>query len=114
MSRGPQQEIKMSNYHVSANGTVFGTYEAATEQEARDLCAQDAGYKSEADMVKQIEQPSDLAAVEVAFSVGDRVEAGEGEDHDTGRVESIEGNAACVAWDSGVKTPANLSALRQL
>ena len=34
-----------------------------------------------------------------------RVEAGEGEDHDTGRVEWIDPNGmAYVAWDSGVKT----------
>jgi hypothetical protein len=52
----------MSQYQVSANGTVFGTYEAASEQEARDLCAQDAGYKSEADMVARLEQPSELVA----------------------------------------------------
>jgi hypothetical protein len=55
----------MKNFEVSANGTLFGTYEASTEQEARDLCAQDAGYKSEADMVAQLEQPSELVAVEV-------------------------------------------------
>jgi len=54
----------MSKYQVSANGAVFGTYEAATEQEARDLCAQDAGYKDEADMVYQIERPSELVAEE--------------------------------------------------
>lgn len=52
----------MSQYQVSANGTIFGTYEAATEQEARDLCAQDAGYKSEADMAARLEQPSELVA----------------------------------------------------
>jgi hypothetical protein len=52
----------MSKYQVSANGYVFGTYEAATEQEARDLCAQDAGYKSESDMEARLEQPSDLVA----------------------------------------------------
>lgn len=43
----------MAKYIVSANGTEFGTYEANSEQEARDLCAQDAGYKSEADMVER-------------------------------------------------------------
>ena len=36
---------------------------------------------------------------------GARVEAGEGEDHDTGRVVSVDGDMAIVAWDSGVKTP---------
>ena len=51
-------------YEVSANGTLFGTYEAASAQEARDLCAIDAGYKSEADMAAQLEQASELVAVE--------------------------------------------------
>lgn len=52
----------MSKFQISANGQVFGIFEAATEQEARDLCAQDAGYKSEADMVAQLERPSELVA----------------------------------------------------
>lgn len=52
----------MSKYQVSANGHIFGTYEASSEQEARDLCAQDAGYKSEADMADRLEQPSQLVA----------------------------------------------------
>ena len=52
----------MNTYQVSANGTIFGEYEAATAQSARDLCAQDAGYKSEADMIDQLEQPSELIA----------------------------------------------------
>lgn len=53
----------MTKFIVSANGAEFGIYEADDEQAARDLCAQDAGYKSEADMVSQLEQPSDLVAV---------------------------------------------------
>jgi hypothetical protein len=36
---------------------------------------------------------------------GARVEAGKGEDHDTGRVVEINGEMAVVAWDSGVRTP---------
>lgn len=51
-------------FEVSANGTVFGTYEAESEQAARDACAVDAGYKSEADMVERLGQPSELVAVE--------------------------------------------------
>ena len=50
----------MTKYIVSANCTEFGTYEANSEQEACDLCAQDAGYKSEADMVEQLGQESEL------------------------------------------------------
>jgi hypothetical protein len=47
-------------------------------------------------------------------SFGDRVESGSGDDHDTGRIESIKGETAFVAWDSGVKTHAHISALRPL
>ena len=49
-------------YEVSANGQAFGIYEADSEQAARDLCAQDAGYESEADMEEKLEQESDLQA----------------------------------------------------
>lgn len=45
---------------------------------------------------------------------GARVEAGTGDDYDTGRVESIDGAMALVAWDSGIKTPAPLSDLRAI
>lgn len=37
----------MSKYQVSANGQEFGIYEATNKQEARNACAQDAGYKNE-------------------------------------------------------------------
>lgn len=52
-------------YEVSANGQVFGIYEADSDQEARDLCAQDAGYESEADMGAKLEQESELLASQV-------------------------------------------------
>ena len=55
----------MKNYEVSANGTVFGIYEADNEQAARDLCAQDAGYESESDMAERLEHPSEVEAIEV-------------------------------------------------
>lgn len=62
-----------STYQVSAHGQVFGTYEAADEQGARDACAQDAGYKSEADMVEQTERLSELVAelIEVTHEAGE-------------------------------------------
>ena len=62
----------MSKYQVSANGTIFGVYEGENEQQARDLCAQDAGYESETDMVAALVEASDLVAVE-----GDEWEAWE-------------------------------------
>lgn len=43
-----------------------------------------------------------------------RVEAGEGEDHDTGRVVSVDGDMAIVAWDSGVKTLCLVEDLRKI
>jgi hypothetical protein len=47
--------------------------------------------------------------------VGAAVESGSGDDHDTGRVESFVDDAtAFIAWDSGVKTPADIAALRRL
>lgn len=54
----------MNTYQVTAGATIFGTYQAATEQEARDLCAMDAGYKSEADMEEQTGRESNLIATE--------------------------------------------------
>ena len=54
-----------TKYEVSANGHSFGVYEADSEGDARDLCAMDAGYDSEFDMVDSLKQPSELVAVEV-------------------------------------------------
>jgi hypothetical protein len=45
---------------------------------------------------------------------GDRVEAGRGEDYDTGVVQSLGKNGfAVVGWDSGVSTPIHKSELRR-
>ena len=59
------QEPKMTTFNVTVNSCEFGLIEAATAQEARDLAAQTAGYKSEADMQAQLEQPSEIVAEEV-------------------------------------------------
>lgn len=55
----------MPAYIVHASDTAFGTYPADTAAQALDLCAQDAGYASEADMIARLEQPSNLIATEV-------------------------------------------------
>lgn len=52
-------------FEVSANGHVFGIFAASSEQAARDLCAKEAGYEDEADMVDRLKQASELVAVEV-------------------------------------------------
>jgi hypothetical protein len=51
----------MTVYHVCAN-EARGFYEASNEQGARDAFAADAGYRDEADMVAQLEQPSEIRA----------------------------------------------------
>lgn len=46
----------MNTYNFSANGLDFGNYEAASQEEAQELYAQDAGYRSWAAMVEQAEE----------------------------------------------------------
>ena len=55
-------------YEVSAGqlGQVYGVYLAETEQGARDDCARDAGYASEAQMVETLERESGLVARELS------------------------------------------------
>lgn len=53
----------MNQYQVSANGHVFGIYAADTAEDACDLCAQDAGYKSVAHMEEQIGSECEFVAV---------------------------------------------------
>lgn len=40
-----------------------------------------------------------------------RVQAGEGTDHDTGRIHKIDGSWAVVGWESGVTTPCPIADL---
>jgi len=40
-----------------------------------------------------------------AMENGTKVEAGKGEDYDTGVIHSIDGDMAVVGWQSGVNTP---------
>lgn len=47
-----------------------------------------------------------------AIKIGDRVEAAEGDDRDTGVVHAIDGSTATVGWDSGVTTTCPLADLR--
>lgn len=57
----------MNYYEISSPaGIVFGLFPGATEQEARDACARDAGYESEADAEARTGQPCDFRVAEVA------------------------------------------------
>ena len=42
--------------------------------------------------------------------VGSWIVAGRGEDRDAGKIVSIDGDVAVVAWESGVRTPCTLDA----
>lgn len=46
------------------------------------------------------------------IGAGARVEAGQGDDYDTGVVRDVDGLRAVVAWDSGVVTTCSLESLR--
>jgi hypothetical protein len=62
---------------------------------------------------EQLYQEPDEWVVE-AFRPGDRVEAGEGDEHDTGIIRSVSGGEAEIGWDSGTITPAKLADLSLL
>lgn len=57
---------------------------------------------------------ADQEVVRFSLTVGDRVEAGTGDDYDTGIVDSIDGDTATVRWDSHVVTTAPVSDLRRI
>ena len=64
---------------------------------------------------KTTEQNKNMSETEI--KVGMKVECGDGEDHDTGivdSVDSVDGAVAVIRWDSGVVTPAPIEMLRQL
>lgn len=48
----------MKTFNFSANGMNFGNYSAATQEDAQELFAKDAGYRSWAAMVELAEENS--------------------------------------------------------
>ncbi len=55
----------MNKYNVYANSAEFGIIEANSAKGARNIAAQMAGYESESDMEKQLEQESEIVVEEV-------------------------------------------------
>jgi hypothetical protein len=45
---------------------------------------------------------------------GDRIEAGKGEDRETGNVLAVDGDMVTVGWDSGVRTTQTVAELEAL
>ena len=97
----------MSKFLIESKaGVYFGAYDGETAEEAFAAMVTDGGGSDGAEGTAE-----DWI---ITPAIGARVESGEGDDHDTGRVESIDGDTAFVSWDGGVKTPAAVSALRPL
>ena len=86
----------IKQFQVEANAAVFGVYEAEDAQGARDACAVDAGYKSEADMDAQLGQASELVAIEL-----------------TGALEIVEQFAHLNDTDAGRKAVAEYERARE-
>lgn len=51
---------------------------------------------------------------DMTLEIGDRVESGGGDDHDTGRIIAIDGDRAEVAWRTGVRTWQPLAMLSRI
>ena len=105
--------------YFDGNGAYLGADESGIEPTFEVIeTAIAVKYADPTEGARLVFDESDLADIQsedptLVLCVGDRVEAGKGEDHDTGRVERIDSiDAAVVARDSGVKTPADIRALR--
>ena len=53
----------MNQFHVYVNAADFGIIEAESAQQAKDFAAQIAGYKSEFDMVTQLDSASEFQVI---------------------------------------------------
>jgi hypothetical protein len=54
----------MKRFVVFSTDTILGAFEAEDEQQAIDACAREAGYESEHDMARQLNEARPLAAEE--------------------------------------------------
>ena len=50
----------MRKFLIYSQFCTIGVYHAIDEQNAKDLCAQDAGYKDERDMTQRLDENWDL------------------------------------------------------
>lgn len=111
----------VATFDTETDSINFGDcVKSAAEVSVIDDCREALAYKynDPTEKARLVYDESDLSEIRSAdpgllICVGDRVEGGKGEDHDTGRVERIDSlKMAFVAWDSGVKTPAPICDLR--
>lgn len=103
-----------------ATRRAVGKYTAQTCLEAYRLSEQGEGPSNIAHSFLALRSVAAANAAinagrELSDLVGQRVEAGEGDGHDTGRVVAVIDAATVeVAWDSGVRTPCPIADLTLL
>jgi hypothetical protein len=88
------------------SGIVLNKYEDPTEGAREKLTVWEAEAVAS-------EDPG-LIWAEVGDWGGARVEGGQGDDHDTGVVDRVDGDMATVRWDSGVVTQCPVEYLRRV
>ena len=72
---------------------------------ARTVARAQRGHVILSAAAKPLERAMTLEKATEALLLHALVEAGEGEDHHIGRIRSIDGDMALVAWQSGVTSP---------
>lgn len=72
---------------------------------ARTVARAQRGHVILSAAAKPLERAMTLEEATEALLLHALVQAGEGEDHDIGRIRSIDGDMALVAWQSGVTSP---------
>jgi hypothetical protein len=112
------ETIEAAAGHVSSLETEHGPAEAEDAYNCFDACGLprpdgfDPGSRTDDAIIRAAlaerirDELAAREALEAAgFAIGDRIQAGRGEDHDTGRIiATIDARLARVAWDSGVVT----------
>ena len=87
--------------------------EAATAGDMAMVAVCDDALECDLASLLQCREAIDSAKAQ-RWQPGMRVEAGEGSDHDTGRIIRVDGDMAMVAWDSEQTTPCPVADLSEI
>jgi len=110
--RGARHMVQTVIYSVANNA------DAAKAEIAAKVLAASEGWPGSPEAMTDAEYDASIgdrtmtkSEATSAMQNGTKIEAGINEDHDTGRIVSIDGNMAMIAWDSGVRTVCPISDL---